>query len=165
MMEHPAPGRWIRIPAEKYDEPHEIGLQFETFDLVSPYDIPQAVRSTYDSHSGRISVEFRYMVDEEVRWESVGEYVRARLGKNSGRVLGFEVDLGRLAAELPHQHIAFSGPPDPFPAIDAAFGNMFARGSMPRFQWGNVQNFHVARQILADRHQEVFEGLSEKDQG
>jgi hypothetical protein len=65
-------------------------LQFTVF--VSPHEVPQAVRSEFDKQLNRFVIEFRYLDDEEFKRVAVDNIVCLRVGKNSRRLLGIELD-------------------------------------------------------------------------
>lgn len=87
-------------------DPREFGLLGRTENrsgveitmLISPYDFPNAVRGEFDSAGGCLRIEFRYIQTEDCETRDLDEYVRIRVGKNSGRIYGIEVDVARLKA-------------------------------------------------------------------
>lgn len=67
--------------------------------LVSPYDVPEAIRGFVDQTTHRFIIEFRYLGEE--RWEPVSHdpIFTIRQGVNSKRLYGLEIDLH----QLPHK--------------------------------------------------------------
>lgn len=156
MMNRRVIGHWVKVQSSNYDEPHEIGLEMGIdVDLfLSPYQIPQKVRGSYDPSSGRLLIEFRYMVDEAYHVERIADHVWARLGDHSGRVVGFEVDVDQLRASSVTLSV-------PEPANDAydALVRTWQSWTAQSVAGANVENYHVTAKVLADKHDEVLEGL------
>ena len=79
--------------------------------VMSPFDIPEAVRGSYDDESGLFSIEFRYPVMEKKTTRAAGaEHVTLVVGKNSERLYRIEIDVRSLGANqvtlqtiVPHQ--------------------------------------------------------------
>ena len=171
-------GRWVTIKPEEYDEPHEIGLEvLDEATHISPYDIPLAVRALYNQNSRSIEFEFRYMTDEDVTDVRLGDLVKAHIGNNSGRIVGMFVDLD----ELPHRPSRAIGWSGGKPAVSSgtilatlreAFEHLFAGGgeslfkirSKVRRRRGNIENYHVAWQVLFDKGDEVVGSVGDQEQ-
>lgn len=60
--------------------------------LPSPYDIPHAVRGVIDPSTSRVEIEFKYLGDEQTTQQRVGKDVIMRVGRNSHRLYGLELD-------------------------------------------------------------------------
>ena len=67
--------------------------------MPSPYDLPDAFRGYYDKALNCFVIEFQYLADEKTENEEHGPYVTLRVGKNSGRVYGIEVDVNAAKAQ------------------------------------------------------------------
>ncbi len=69
--------------------------------LVSSYDIPEAVRGSYDKKSGRFVIEFRYVgsSNEPTKPKPQDEYVTFIVGKNSSRLYQIEINVKALKIE------------------------------------------------------------------
>ena len=85
--------KWIQVEPTKYDEPHEVeALEMEPGFFISPYDVPDGIRVTYDGELFRIYL--RYLTDEEESWRSESDnpdlYLRFR--KHSNRMIGMETN-------------------------------------------------------------------------
>lgn len=65
----------------------------------SPYDLPNEVRVAYDQGRKRFVIEFKYIQDEPWTLQEGDEYVDLRIGKNSKRVYGFEIDAGSFKSD------------------------------------------------------------------
>lgn len=84
---------WILVEPTKYDEPHEVAeLEMEPGFFISPYDVPDGIRVTYDGELFRISL--RYLTDEEESRRSKSGIPDLDLwfGKHSGRMIGMETN-------------------------------------------------------------------------
>jgi hypothetical protein len=64
--------------------------------LVSPYDIPEAVRAFRDPQNDRFVIEFRYISTEDTKERDDNEHVKVRVGRNSGRLYAIEIDTKAL---------------------------------------------------------------------
>lgn len=90
---------WIRVNLDskaiaKTDLDRGVRLSVQA----SPHSIPKFVRGGYDPAIQRFVIEFRYLDSEAFVKEPADQNVTLRLGKNSHRLLGFELDLKRLGA-------------------------------------------------------------------
>lgn len=144
---------WIRIDPDNYDELAEIGAKPDvSLDVyVSPFEIPRAVRGYYTKRKGFV-VEFKYMTDEKYQVKELGPpEVATRIGKNSGRVLGFEIDVDSLRASSVGVRL-FS----PLSVIERALETIRAKGPRAR-----SDNTLITQKVLEDRAQELFAGLGE----
>jgi hypothetical protein len=54
--------------------------------------VPEAVRGLVDEKSGRYVIEFRYLTEEPLKREIRTDIVTLRVGKNSGRLYGVEIN-------------------------------------------------------------------------
>lgn len=92
------PYEWIKVDEKQYDSPpKEIkrsGVVFEVF--ISPYDLPEAVRGSYDDQRKRFVIEFRYIQDEPKEKVVGGQFVTFEVGKHSKRLYHIEVDVDKL---------------------------------------------------------------------
>ena len=62
----------------------------------SPYDVPEAVRANFDQSKRHVLIEFQYISEEPLKKVPEGDGVTFRLGKNSGRIYGIDLDLDTL---------------------------------------------------------------------
>jgi hypothetical protein len=67
--------------------------------LVSPYDIPEAVRGWFDETRKLFVIDFKYMADEPRETKRHDRYTTLVVGKNSCRLYGMELDVKALQAE------------------------------------------------------------------
>ena len=66
--------------------------------LVSPYDVPEALRGGYVRDKGHFEIEFKYISTEETYEKPEMENVSVRLGRNSGRLYAIQLNLRALQA-------------------------------------------------------------------
>lgn len=91
------PAAWIRVRPKDLREAEVAEIEgVEVTLLVSPYDIPDAVRGYYDQDLKRFVLELKYLQDEKWNREDVDQHTWARVGATSGRVRGIELDVDAL---------------------------------------------------------------------
>ncbi len=66
--------------------------------LVSPYDIPEAVRGDFIEGKNRFVIEFKYISEESTRERLLEPNVKVRIGKNSSRLYAIDLDMKALDA-------------------------------------------------------------------
>ena len=55
--------KWIQVEPTKYDEPHEVAeLEMEPGFFISPYDVPDGIRVTYDGDL--FGIYLNYLTDD-----------------------------------------------------------------------------------------------------
>ena len=92
---------WLKLDPQRLDKPNGRNVPKEGVHIevhMSPYDIPDAVRGEYNKYTNRFVIEFRYIGEEPWRAQTIAEHVVARIGKNSGRIYGLEVNVDALKA-------------------------------------------------------------------
>lgn len=91
--------KWIQVDPGTVNLPKTERLDgVEVTVMMSPYDVPQALRGRYDEKQQRFVVEFRYIGEEKQRDEPYGEHIVLRLGENSGRLYGIVMDVDAMNA-------------------------------------------------------------------
>lgn len=91
--------RWVQVNSEELDkERSEVIRGVEVTVLASPYDVPDAVRGRYDEDQRRFIIEFRYFDEEEWWRDEKDKHLALRIGRNSGRLLGIEINVDALKA-------------------------------------------------------------------
>jgi len=91
---------WLQIDLDtEAAERHERIQGVSVALLVSPYDIPAAVRGFFDESKRRFIVEFKYMGEEPTEMSRQDHYANLIVGKNSRRLYGMELDVEALQAE------------------------------------------------------------------
>ena len=149
MRSKPAQERWIRVEADRYDEPEEVGLEVEVGVFISPYAIPDSVRGAYDNESKRFVVQFTYMVDEPWKLMKTNQPVAVRVGKHSRRVVGLEIDVDRIGAS----------------AVTVRFDRLYeaAEGAIREVErqvGGGFHNHYVTRKVLKDHRESLFQDIA-----
>ena len=95
------------------------------------------------------------MVREEYEIDQVSEEVEVRIGQQSGRILGFEIDVDVLKARsVGRLNLAAPETAKPFRAVEAAIELVVGRPAATR-----MENYNVTRRVLQDRQEEVFEAF------
>jgi hypothetical protein len=91
--------KWIEVDPQAVNLPRTTKLDgVEVTVMMSPYDVPQALRGEYEEKNKRFVIEFRYLGEEDTRDELYNEHVTLRLGKHSGRLYGIELDVDAMNA-------------------------------------------------------------------
>lgn len=62
----------------------------------SPYDVPEAVRTNVDEGRKRLCIEFQYIGEEPMVVKPDAPGISFRLGKNSGRLYGIDLELEKI---------------------------------------------------------------------
>jgi hypothetical protein len=90
--------QWINLANEHF--PVEgTSLQGVKVDvLVSPYDVPEAVRGYFDPQQKCFVIEFKYISPEPTVERSQDENVTLRVGRNSGRLYAIHLDVRKFDA-------------------------------------------------------------------
>lgn len=94
--------RWLQVnpDIEEFTERRQTeGSKVKVEFLVSSYDIPGAVRGSYNKEKDRFVIEFKYIGDEPTKAQPQDNYVTFVIGKNSGRLYGIEIDVKALRVE------------------------------------------------------------------
>ena len=143
--------RWISVDPNRYDEPHEVGMaDLEMHIFISPFDIPRRVRGYFDEKRDLFVIEFKYITREPTKKKKIGpEGVVTIVGKRTGRILGFHIDVNRLSATSVALRLS---------AVQKAIKAVRGEHEPPSKPWpSRIQlNSHVADQVLQDSKDEVF---------
>ena len=137
---------WIPVQADRYDEPHEVGLEDEVDSFISPYDVPDGIRGTYNQKRKRFVIEFRYLVDEDYRTRRAERGpVRVRLGRHSRRIVGFEIDSQELKSSKESSQERDRAADDAYHAILRAIKTVNGWSDANR-----RKNYRVAQKVVGD---------------
>jgi hypothetical protein len=93
-------GEWLRLK-EAPPSPGNVPVAGVVFDvIVSPYDIPEAVRG-FKTPNGRFRIEFRYIDGTEPSGpeKSLDQHVVAIVGRHTGRLLALEADVEAIGVQ------------------------------------------------------------------
>src|SRR3972149_2878972 len=94
--------RWLQVnpDAEEFTKRLQTeGSKVKVEFMVSSYDIPEAVRGSYNKENDRFVIEFKYIGDEPTKAEPQDNYVTFVIGKNSSRLYRIEIDVKALRVE------------------------------------------------------------------
>lgn len=138
--------RWVQLEPGDYEKGRRKtrrtrGVEVQI--IVSPYDIPTAVRGRYDEKLGRFVIEFRYIDDEPWDREEFEPHVFLRLGESSGRVAGVEVDVDALNVSEVQLKLG---------AVRQALSHAKKREQR---RW---DNYDIAFDVLRGHHDEIVRG-------
>lgn len=139
---------WLKLDPERVNKgkPRQIrGVEINV--LLSPYDVPRAVRGYYDNGIDRFVIEFSYLEDEPWSRSSQDPNIALRIGKNSQRLLGIEVNVKAVEAEAVElkMHVAA--------AVSKAIEHLASQHNRKE------ASYEVAKNVIADRQGQLFEGL------
>ncbi|QII09508.1 hypothetical protein KsCSTR_01290 [Candidatus Kuenenia stuttgartiensis] len=94
--------RWLQVKPDGEEfmkrlqtEGSKVKVEF----LISSYDIPEAVRGSYNKEKYRFVIEFKYIGDEPTKAEPQDNYVTFVIGKNSSRLYRIEIGVKALRVE------------------------------------------------------------------
>lgn len=117
---------------------------------LSPYDIPDGVRSRNDEESRRFIIDFSYIEDEPWDVASHSKYVSLKLGKFSGRLRGIELHLDAIAEDRVSIRMEVPN------LVSKAIKNL---PKTPRHK-RRTQNYLIATRVLSEHNSELLEGLA-----
>jgi hypothetical protein len=140
---------WLTLnPAALNKARHEQIRGVEVQVLLSPYDVPEAVRGYYDRHIRRFVIEFRYISgDESLIPDAQDEHITLKIGRNSHRLYRIEIDVDRLKAPAVALKLVH--------AVDQAIDRLVQRSRRsPR-----EGNYEVAKEVILERGNELFQSL------
>src|SRR5437870_9940540 len=90
---------WVKLDTTQLNpETHENIRGVDITVVMSTYDVPEAVRGNYDESLKRFVIEFRYIGDEPYTCREQADNIALRIGKNSGRLYGIEVNVDAIRA-------------------------------------------------------------------
>lgn len=111
--------------------------------FISPFEIPRGVRGFYDQDRKQFMIEFKYITREPSEVDEGGPpEIKTLLGRKTGRILGFEIDVDALNVSTVSLRLG---------AIDQALKAVKPRTALPR-----PENSRIASRVLHDRSEELF---------
>lgn len=150
---------WIPLNTRTHELPKRHKIRGVDITLVmSPYDIPDAVRGEYNKDLHRFVIEFRYISDEPWERSKYNDYIVLRIGRNSRRLYGIEVDVHALSGgESVYRNERIDVGMNVANAVKNAI-NEFARerGRAHRRR----QNYEIAQDAIEEKQNQIFEGLT-----
>ena len=136
---------WLELDPESLAPPKDALVRGVTLRVVlSPYDVPDAVRGFRDAAKDRFVIEYRYIDDEPWTLEHHSDGISARIGKTSKRLYGFEIDTTKLGAQAI--------------ILEMIVATLDTLANSPK-RHARRENYKVARSALAARQGEVFQHL------
>lgn len=115
---------------------------------LSPYDMPREVETKYDKDSGVLRLDFKYVDQEEALNKDAGPGLKMRVGKYSGKILGFEFS----ASEQNIKKVKLVA----IQQVDMAIDN-----ALPNLQKFNQRaNYKVVRSILDRKREPILASLA-----
>jgi len=152
-MPEPTGWTWLPLDAsklEKHERTEIDGVEVNVF--MSPYDVPEAVRGRYDVAVGRLLIEFKYFDEEKpVVDEPHGDHIVLRVGKNSGRLLGIQLDADALKAKQVGLRVFVE-------QVRKAINELSnTRSKDP----SRIRNYQVTEEVITDHSAELFKELVE----
>lgn len=127
--------------------------------VLSPYDIPEAIRGLRDDR-GHFRIEFRYIDGEEQgKPVAVGPHILATEGRYSGRLLSMEIDVDSIGAKSVGLSIATGTPQQSIKrTLEHAWEELFNRFSGQSKERGAIAA--TARRAALMREQELLGQLA-----
>lgn len=86
---------WLEINPTEFSKPEQVQIRGAKVDVfLSPYDMPEAVRGSYDKDAKKFLIEFRYIGGDEPLETDVLENATISIGKRSKRI--YKIELGKI---------------------------------------------------------------------
>jgi hypothetical protein len=144
---------WIKLDPEKFSSSGRENKRDKGVELsisLSPYDVPDAVRGFYDKRLQRFVIEFRYISSEDWELRLHRDHVNFRVGRNSGRLYGIEIDLREWQAR--HVELDMRLPK----IVDRALEQELTTSLRGR---RTEDNYRVAKDVIFDERRPLFAEL------
>jgi 3-deoxy-D-manno-octulosonate 8-phosphate phosphatase KdsC-like HAD superfamily phosphatase len=144
---------WMRLdPAgfNRTSKKHVRGVQINV--LLSPYDVPVAVRGYYDPALKRFVIEFKYIADEPTEKAIQDNIITLRIGQRSRRLMGIEVNGDAIQARAVGLHMFVAE------AVNKAI-DQFATGLRTS---GRQGSYRLAKDVITQQRDQLFQQLSAK---
>jgi hypothetical protein len=138
---------WIDVDLDAYTKERKAkirGVEVEL--LVSPYDIPVAVRGCFDKSKNRFIIEFKYLVPEKTKTLTLDQFVTYRIGESSQRLYALEVDVQWLREKAGELEAGLSK------EIDEALDKLAQK---PRSSL-REDNYRLAKDAVLAKQSELF---------
>jgi hypothetical protein len=136
---------WTPLNLEELNEPQIATIRgVELSVLVSPYDVPAAVRGYYDRQLNRFVIEFRYIQEEPITEDWRDSTMAVFVGKNSGRLYRIQLDVHKLKAQQVTLQFLIQ-------QMDRALEQL-ARNPQHRIRAGNYQ---LAKRVISERGEQL----------
>ncbi|WP_298868077.1 hypothetical protein [uncultured Gimesia sp.] len=138
---------WIQLDAQRLDQTtHENQNGVDIYFGLSPFDIPEAIRSHVDKSNDRLKIEFKYLDDpEEEKMEWSDKDSSLSVGKNSGCVYSISVNMKPLEE--------ISGKSSLLKEFEDAVKGFIAEKHLTTVE---ESHYDVARKALAEKAEELL---------
>ncbi len=148
--------KWLQVNPDAEELTQRLqteGSKVKVEFLVSSYDIPDAVRGSYNEESGRFVIEFKYIdnSNEPTKPEPQDDYVTFIVGKNSSRLYQIEIDVKALKIEKVELRMKTKD------EVKKTLDNLIQR-PINRFR---QDNYKLTQKALSEIEDELFSPLSE----
>lgn len=142
---------WIQVDLDtkKLKQEKEVrGVVIEL--LVSPYDIPEAVRGFFNNEKNHFAIEFKYVgSDNEPTKNKHDDEMTLITGENSGRLYRLEVDVKALDANAVGLQMRVKN------EINEALDQLINQPSLSR----RSANYKLAKEAIASSQGHLFDAL------
>lgn len=137
--------QWIQVNANEVNIPRwEIRNGVEVQVVVSPYDVPVAVRGGYDEVAKAFAIDFKYPSEEEEHVpKTVSDHITCFIGAKSRRLQRILIDVDKFDSD--RIMLQVQGLADKFPEINQ---HPSRRG-----------NIETASKLLRAKQHELFSGI------
>lgn len=96
---------WMKIDLSSFDTRRKTMIRGNPVELcVSPYDIPQAVRAIIDISEKYLTIEFKYLTEENTIERKESDSITYILGVRSSRLYGIKFNIEELTEGKPLKH-------------------------------------------------------------
>lgn len=145
---------WLELEQDKLDEGTQREIRgVEVMVFLSPYDIPEAVRGSFDKSIDRFVIEFKYLggpeePNEPLDKESQDKHVVLAVGRHSHRLYRIEVDVVSLGVEAVGLHVLED-------EMDGAIDWLSDQRERP----GNRGHYEIVKKAISEHSTELFRDL------
>lgn len=138
---------WLDVNPKEFSKPEQLRIRGVNVDVfLSPYDMPEAVRGTYDKNEQKFTIEFRYIGGDEPLERDVQDKTTISVGKRSKRIYKIELTQVELTNKMS------VGLRLMLPKVDAALDRL-------EHDYASAQrsgNYQIAKKILEKRGETIF---------
>jgi len=139
-------GGWIPTQfSDNDDQSSGNGIQFNV--LVSPYDIPEAVRGNRRESDGRFVIQFRYIDDGErpdTRKLKLTRHISVQMGKRSVRLYAIECDIDAMDVDMVGVQLLL-------PKVEEAVKETFKSLLEKPDKFPEMNNYESAQKVVRNR--------------
>jgi hypothetical protein len=118
--------------------------------IVSPYDVPEAVRGHYDESKKRFVIEFKYIGDEGTKKHTHDKNLTYRVGESSGRLHALEIDVDALKADSVALNVKL------IEEVNEAFDHLLEKPISAL----RADNYRLAKDAVVAKQRELLEAFA-----